>query len=136
MGGQPQQPQHESEAKRRLEAIAAVFGAAVALGTLGLIVWDGWKASGAPPFIEVKALEVHEQAGGFVLEILASNRGGEAAAQVLVEGELHDAARVVETSEATFDYVPRQSERLGGLFFKADPRAHEVRLRALGYADP
>jgi uncharacterized protein (TIGR02588 family) len=132
----PHGQRQESEAKRRLETIAAVFGAVVALGTLGLIVWDGWTAGDAPPFVTVDSLRVHEQEGGFVLEILASNRGGEAAAQVLVEGELHDAGRVVETSETTFDYVPRQSERRGGLFFREDPRTHEVRLRALGYVDP
>jgi uncharacterized protein (TIGR02588 family) len=33
-------------------------------------------------------------------------------------------------------YVPGESVRRAGLFFKNDPRKHELRVRALGYADP
>ena len=41
-----------------------------------------------------------------------------------------------ETSEATIDYLPARSEREGGLIFSRDPRGHELRLRAKGYAQP
>jgi uncharacterized protein (TIGR02588 family) len=62
--------------------------------------------------------------------------GGQAAAEVLVEGELAGEAGPHETSEATIDYLPPDSEREGGLFFGRDPSRHELRLRAKGYVDP
>ena len=58
------------------------------------------------------------------------------AAAVQIEGELLDGERVIATSQVTLDYVPGNSERRGGLFFREDPEAHGLKVRALGYAEP
>ena len=123
-------------AKRILEAIAGGIGALLALATIGIIVWDGVSGDGTPPIVIVEPGAVHAHAKGFVLELSAFNRGDATAAQVTVEGTLSLDGEVVETSETTFDYLPSGSRSNGGLFFQADPRAHDVAVRAKGYVDP
>ena len=126
----------DERAKRRLEAISAVLGAALALGTIGIIVWDAVTGDGRPPIIRVEPLGVHEHEVGFLLEILVANEGDETAAQVTVEGTLSRNGEVVETSDTTFDYVAEDSRRRGGLFFSQDPRALDLAVRAKGYVKP
>src|SRR5829696_5551253 len=41
-----------------------------------------------------------------------------------------------EASEVTMAYLPAHSERRGGLFFQADPRAGSLTLHAQGYEEP
>jgi uncharacterized protein (TIGR02588 family) len=130
------EPKEDSATKRRLEAIAATIGAALTLLTLGVIVWDGVTAPESPPYITVEARGVHQQAGGFVLEVVAINRGGRTAAQVEVQGILRRDGEAIAESTTTFDHVPRGSQARGGLFFARDPREFELELRALGYSDP
>ena len=122
--------------KRRLEAIAAALGAVVALGTLGLIMWDALTGDGRPPTVLVERLATQAYEGGFVLEIMVSNIGDETASQLVVEGTLSQDGRVVEESGTTFDYVASDSRRRGGLFFSGDPAAYDVSLRAKGYVRP
>ncbi len=123
-------------AKRVLEAIGGGVGALIALATIGIIVWDGVSGGGTPPLVAVQPGAVHAHANGFVLELSASNSGDATAAQVTVEGTLSREGEIVETSETTFDYLPSGSRRHGGLFFHADPRAHDIAVRAKGYVDP
>jgi len=126
----------ESPAKQRLEFIAALIGAVLALGTLGIIVWDGLQEEGRPALVTLRAESVHRHAGGFVVEVVARNEGDDTAAELLVEGSLRQGDRTVETSEATFDYVPSHSERRGGLNFAQDPQLFELKLQAKGYIAP
>ena len=126
----------DEDAKRILEAIAAYVGAFLALATIGIIVWDGISADGTPPIVTVESGAVHAHANGFVLEISALNSGDATAAEVAVEGTLSREGEIVETSETTFGYLPSGSRSHGGLFFQADPRAHDVAVRAKGYVDP
>jgi len=126
----------ESRSRKRFEAAAAIFGAIAALATLGIIVWDGIRGDGGPPELTVEAVAVHEQGQGYVLEILVSNDGDNAAAAVTVRGELSRDGEVAEESEASFDYVASKSQRRGGLIFAEDPRDYQVTVRTVGYTDP
>lgn len=130
-------PQREGKAgKRRLEAVAAALGAALAVATLGVILWFGLSDEGRPPSISVSARDAEPVAHGFVLPIQAFNGGDAAAAGVTVSAALVQDGATVETSEATFDYLPSRSERRGGLFFEHDPRRYTLDLRAEGYVEP
>lgn len=120
-----------------LEWVSGALGLALALGLLGFIGWQAWSGpEGAPPAIEVRVERIAPAAGGHVVEFAARNLSPATAAGVQIEGELREGGRVAATSQATLDYVPGRSERRGGLFFEQDPRAHALRLRALGYARP
>ena len=132
--------QNEKDGENRtplLEWISAAVGLLITLGMLGFIGWQAWTgADEVPPMIEVSVRRITAVPGGHVVEVTAKNLSPATAAAVVIEGELRDGQRVIATSEATLSYVPGHSERQGGLFFEEDPRAHDLELRALGYARP
>ena len=127
------------EAKRPIpttEWIVAALGAALVAGTIGYLVWLAASRDEAPPDVRVVEAGVVAVQDGWLVRFRAANAGGQAAAELLVEGELVGPDGALETSEATIDYLPPRSEREGGLLFERDPRAHELRLRAKGYVRP
>jgi uncharacterized protein (TIGR02588 family) len=72
---------------------------------------------------------------GHLVMIQATNVGEQTAAAVTVEGELKRNSRV-ERRTATFEYIPANSVKTGGLYFTSDPRSGALRLRATGYVQP
>jgi uncharacterized protein (TIGR02588 family) len=118
------------------EWVVAALGAALVAATIGYLVWLALSRDDTPPDVQVVAGRVHAVQNGYVVEFRAINAGGQAAAGLLVEGELTGPQGTVETAEATVDYLPPRSEREGGLIFREDPRRHELHLRAKGYVNP
>jgi uncharacterized protein (TIGR02588 family) len=120
-----------------LEWIAAGIGLVLTLGILAVIGREALSGEmEQPPAIEVRVERVVPSPAGYIVEIAATNWSGATAAAVEIEGELKAGETSVETSGATFDYVPGHAERKGGLFFKEDPRKHRLEVRALGYQAP
>jgi uncharacterized protein (TIGR02588 family) len=120
-----------------LEWLASGIGLVLTLGMLGLIGWQAYRGTEAPPpTITVVAERIVQTGSGFVVEVIARNRSPTTAAAVEIEGELKQGGQTVATSKAILDYVPGNSERRGGLFFKEDPRPYQLELRPLGYAEP
>ena len=119
-----------------LEWVVGALGAFLLAGTIGFLVWHALGRDDAPPDVRVAVAGVLELQNGYVVQFRATNQGGSAAAQLLIEGELTGPDGPIETSEATLDYLPPRSDREGGLFFARDPRGLDLRLRAKGYAKP
>jgi uncharacterized protein (TIGR02588 family) len=122
--------------KSRWEWVAAGISTALVLAVVGYLLYDGLARPRTPPAIEVAADTVLRSGGLWLVEFRATNGGHETAAAVKIEGELMQADSSVETSEAVLDYVPGRSVRHGGLFFRKDPRAYRLELRAHGYQEP
>jgi uncharacterized protein (TIGR02588 family) len=122
--------------RSRWEWVAAAVSTVLVLAVVGYLLYDAVARPQTPPSVEVQAGTVLKSAGLWLVEFSAHNRGHETAAGVQVQGELMEGERAVETSEAMLDYVPGESVRRGGLFFRADPRAYRLELRALGYQEP
>lgn len=114
----------------------AALGALLVFGAIAYLAYQALGRDETPPDVRLVTERVHALEQGFVVLFLARNHGAQAAAQVVIEGELSGPEGPVETGEATLDYLPPRSEREGGLFFSRDPRAFELRLRARGYAKP
>lgn len=119
-----------------LEWVSAAIGLILTLGLLGAVGWEALDADDSPPAVQVEAMAATRTASGYVLEVRVANHGGSPAAQVAIEGELALPDGRVETSDATFDYLPDHSTRAGGMFFTGDPRAGKLTLRAKGYVEP
>lgn len=120
-----------------LEWIAAAIGLLLTLAVLGALGWESLKGSGnRTPVIETSISGITPTPVGYVVEIELHNRSSVTAAAVEVEGELTKADGTVATSTTTVDYVPGDSRRNAGLFFKDDPRRHRLEVRALGFAEP
>jgi uncharacterized protein (TIGR02588 family) len=140
----PARPQAPQAARREAEReetplaewITGGLGLLLALGTVGVILYEGLSVAGRPPDVGVAIDRVERIGNGWVVEFTAANEGGSTAAQVKIEGTLRRDAEEVERAEAVLDFVPAGSERKGGLFFRADPGPLTIDLRATGYAEP
>ena len=122
----------------RRDAVPLLEWAAAALGLLVLLlmlwVMVGEILSGGDddvPLLSARIAEVTDTSTGHVAQIVVTNRSGQTAAAVQVEGKLGD-----EVASASIDYVPGRSEARGGLLFQGDPRAGAVELRVTGYELP
>jgi uncharacterized protein (TIGR02588 family) len=119
-----------------VEWLVAVLGLLLVVGAVAFLTVDALRGTDRPPIIVVRAdTTVALEGGGWLVRFTAENRGRETAAEVGIAGELRDGADT-ETSRATLDYLPGRSSRRGGLFFRRDPRAATLELRAEGYRAP
>ena len=120
-----------------LELVASGIGLLLTLAMLAFIGWEALtRAGNVLPAVTVEAREVRQAGGVWVLSFEAVNHAPATAANVEIEGTLSRDGQTVETGRASLTYVPGGSSVRGGLFFGADPREHEIELRALGYAEP
>ncbi len=117
-----------------LEWAAAAVGLVLVLAAVFVIGREAVAGKPGPPQITVRAERVTETPSGFVVDVVATNSGGETAAAVVIEGEL--IGGTPEWREATLDYLPAGSERRAGLVFGSDPRTHGLKLRAKGFVEP
>ena len=122
--------------KSRWEWVAAAVSTVLVLAVVGYLLYDAVARPQTPPSVQVRADTVLQADGLWLVRFRATNHGHQTAAGLKVEGELMRADSSVETSEAVLDYVPGRSVRHGGLFFRHDPRAYRLELRALGYQEP
>ena len=122
--------------KSRWEWVAAAVSTVLVLAVVGYLLYDAVARPQTPPSVQVRADTVLQADGLWLVRFRATNHGHQTAADLKVEGALMRADSSVETSEAVLDYVPGRSVRRGGLFFRHDPRAYRLELRALGYQEP
>lgn len=120
------------------EKVVGAVGLLIVLGVVGFLLYEALQPQTAAEIVtEVKG--VTPQAGGYLVDFVASNQGRQTAASVTIEGALYDPAQgdePVETAEITFDYIPDQSDRSGSFVFEHDPRQYAVRLQVKGFMDP
>ena len=120
-----------------LEWVASGIGLLLILSMLALLLREALSGeAGQLPAIDVAIRRIAPAGSGFVVEIEAVNGSGGTAAGVEIEGQLKSGGATIETSSAVIDYVPGHSRRSGGLFFRQDPRRHQIEVRALGFQAP
>lgn len=118
-----------------LEWVVAAASALVVLGAAGFLLWNGAQPQ-TPPRITLQVDSVVRAGEHWLVEFRAHNGGRTTASGLVVEGEFRSGAGEVERSHATLDYVPAHGSQRGGLFFGADPRRGQLRLRPMGYERP
>ena len=132
--------ERDSKGKSRvplLESISAGIGLALLLGMFVFLAYEAFKKDdGVPPVMAVVPTAMSKAGGQYIVELEVSNQSRRTAAAVQVEGVLKQGGSEVETSSASFDYVPGKSERRGGIVFTRDPRKHRLQLRVTGYENP
>ena len=115
-----------------LEWAAAAIGLVLALTVIGVILTEALQGEDTPPALTVHASSIEAFDGGYTVEVEVKNAGSRTASAVVIEGELNGS----EIAEATIDYVPARSAAKGGLVFRSDPRAGDLKLYAKGYVEP
>jgi uncharacterized protein (TIGR02588 family) len=118
------------------EWITAAIGTVLLLLLLAFLIHQSLYGSKAPAEIRVTAGKVISQNDGYLVKFFARNIGDEPAAAVSIQGQLKTNANQADTSQTVIDYIPGQSERAGGLFFRSKPSLSNLEIRALGYQDP
>ena len=119
-----------------LEWVVAALGVLLVAATIGYLALQALSRNTTPPDIRIEADPPLALESGWLVRFRALNRGGEPAAEVVIEGALSGSDGVVETSQATLDYLPPGSERAGGLLFSRDPGMFDWQIGAKGYAQP
>ena len=118
------------------EWAAAALGASILVFAIGYMAWYGLMHTSGPPVIVVERAESVRLDGSYVVKVLVRNEGRSTAAAVEIEGTLMDGEESLETSTATLDYVPENSQREAYLQFTRDPDTFDLKLRAVGASAP
>ncbi len=117
-------------------AIGAV-SAALILVVVAYLGYRGIFDSGRPADIATRVESIAAVSGVFRADVSVTNRGGEAAAGVVVSGELdHGEGDSSERSEISFDYIAAGSTRRGSFMFRQDPARGDLRISVLAYTEP
>ena len=114
----------------------ALVGAVLTLGAIAYLTVMAFRGSNRPPDVVVEMIGVEQVSAGWLVRIRATNRGDEAVADVAIEGVARRGGPGEERIELTLDYLPAQSSREGGMYFRVDPRREAVDVRATGYREP
>ena len=115
----------------------AVFGvgAALVVGVVGFLVYDGATTADAPAEFRIELGRAERRGDGFHLPVRLTNSGGETAEGVIVE-VLLEAAGQTERGEFVVAFLPRGSTREASVTFHNDPGTGRLRARVLGYEKP
>ncbi|MCW2247538.1 uncharacterized protein (TIGR02588 family) [Azospirillum fermentarium] len=120
----------------RTEWAAACAGGALLLAAVGYLVWNAALSADSPPDVAAAVVRVDRLDDGWRALVRADNHGGTTAAEVAVVAELSRPGQPPERVTITFDYIPADSRRTGGVFFRSDPAGGTLTVRAIGYRDP
>jgi uncharacterized protein (TIGR02588 family) len=129
------QRSNSSHVSSKWEWVAAAISALIVIGVLTVLI-RGAAAGETGPDIVLRVDSVARGTTGYHVMFSAENRGTRTAAALDISAELRDGDVIVESSTATIDYLPGESQRGGGLFFERDPRSLRLVLRPLGYQEP
>ena len=98
-----------------LEWIVGGLGAVLVGGATAFLVYHALTRDRTPPDVRVIVERVLELENGYLVQFRAFNRGGSAAAELMIEGEVAGPdGSERRPSEAVLDYVPAGSDREGG----------------------
>jgi uncharacterized protein (TIGR02588 family) len=129
--------QRDSGAIPPAEWAVAALGALLVCAAVGILIWEGFYGSQAPPDITLRVENIQAVSAGYLVKVLAINRGGSTAASLQIRGTLMDGkGGTRESSEAKLDYLPGQSHGRLGLYFRSDPRQGQLLLYATGFQEP
>jgi uncharacterized protein (TIGR02588 family) len=116
--------------------LVAALGFVLVAGSSSFMLYQAVAAESSPPAIAIEMDAAGPSGDGYLIPIRVMNRGGSAAAALVIEGVLREGTATVETSTITIQYVPSGSQREAGLIFSKDPSRFAVQIRAKGYEHP
>jgi uncharacterized protein (TIGR02588 family) len=133
-GGQSKQG--EGTGPTTTQWVVGIASTLLVLVLLGFLIYEAVSGTESPPVITVRVERVLSVPDGYMVEVGVYNEGGSTASALEIEGTLKQDTTTVETSTATIQYVPAETEREAGLFFTKDPNRYRLEVRPLGYDRP
>lgn len=124
------------EGTSAIEWVTAAVGAVLFIAMIGYMVYVGLRDVQGSPKIELTTSDPVQRDDNFHVGFVATNSGEVTATGLVVRAVLTDGDRDVESQEVTIDYLPTQSSRRGGFFFKQDPTRYKLAVTATAYMEP
>ncbi|CUX68194.1 conserved hypothetical protein [Agrobacterium tumefaciens str. Kerr 14] len=129
-------PHSEKEDPHWVEWAVGIVSSLLVLTIMGWVGLEAITEEDQSPSFRTAIVRKNAIESGFRLEFEIENLSTRTAAAVVVRGEARDGDTVIESAEATIDYVPAQSKSSGAIIFSADPGEKAVWVGAVGYSDP
>jgi uncharacterized protein (TIGR02588 family) len=122
--------------KNRLEWVVFAASAALIAVVLGALVVFEVRRPETPPELHVRTTDTRAMGAAYAVGVEVENRGGETAANTVVEVELTGAGGSAERGELHLPFVPHGAVRNGEVVFATNPATGTLRARVLGYERP
>jgi uncharacterized protein (TIGR02588 family) len=122
--------------KNWLEWTVFAISLVLVLATLGYLVREALTTDDGPPDIGVTLGDPRPGSGGFLVPVVATNRGDQPAEDVQITVSLETADGSSHESVILIPHLPRESKRRGWATFAADPRSGRLRVSGVGFQAP
>lgn len=118
---QEQQENPNFEKKNYLEWSVFGLGLILILSVMGYLVYQIYTQNSIPADINVEYSLDPTQNNLYRYKLTAMNSGGETVENVVIELSLVKADSALEKSEISFQYIPKESQRIGWITFNTNP---------------
>lgn len=118
------------------EKITASIGLLLVLSSVGFILFQGIWGNETPPDVQISIESIQPVSTGYLVKFTSKNEGGSSLAGVVVQAQLTKGEDKIETSQTTIEFLPANSLRKGGFFFRNNPKMFRLEARTLGYQEP
>ncbi|HEX7048956.1 MAG TPA: hypothetical protein VF188_01990 [Longimicrobiales bacterium] len=118
-----------------LQWMAAGISAALTIGILAFLAWDGLTPD-RPPDFEIRPGPIRRIGEAYQLPLYVRNRGDLGVAGVRIRAALLRDDSVVSHVDLTLDWLPGGSQRRVTAVFTRDPRRYRIGAAVRGYIEP
>jgi uncharacterized protein (TIGR02588 family) len=118
------------------EWFVAGLGALLVLLCMGYLAYRAVTGNSAAPMPDIRVVEVMRLDGVHLVRVKVYNRSESTAEGLRIAGLLERDGGIVERSQVVIQYLPGESWREAGLFFRRDPAEFDLRLVPEGYEAP
>lgn len=122
--------------KNRLEWIVFAVSLLLVAATFGYLIREALTTRKSPPDIVVALGEPRVGSAGFMVPVVATNRGGRTAEDVQITVTLELPGGSSQGSAILIPFLPRESKRQGWATFHSDPRSGTLRVSGVGFQSP
>lgn len=126
----------KSVEKNRLEWIVFAVSLVLVAATFGYLIRETMVTQESPPDVAVALGAPMPGSGGFMVPVVATNRGGQTAENVQVAVELEVPGGPTHESVLVIPFLPRESHRQGWVTFPSDPGSGTLRVKGVGFQSP
>jgi uncharacterized protein (TIGR02588 family) len=118
------------------EKIVGMLGLVLLCFGFAYLSWENITKETSPLHISFAVGSIIEVETEFLVTVNVENTGFQSATALQVEGVLLKDGKKIESHRMQIDYIPSNSNRRIGFFFKQDPHLGTLEFRALGFQEP
>jgi uncharacterized protein (TIGR02588 family) len=117
------------------EYIIAGIGFILIVAVLVFLGWEAITGTGSPPRIVTSLEKMTVLSPGYIAHVSVRNMGEQTASHLRLRAQL-TTGDTAEDHELLVDYLPPNSIRMIGVYFKNEPTAANLEIVPLSYQEP